>query len=126
MRWLDSHLSGYQLHEINRDILEDVATKKQATGVSPTTVNRMLEVVRAILRKTQNEWEWLDKVPVIRMRHVEKQRIRWLTLEQANRLLNELPPHLKDMASFSLATGLRASNVSGLRDVCYKFATHPF
>lgn len=115
MRWLDSHLSGYQLHEINRDILEDVATKKQATGVSPTTVNRMLEVVRAILRKAQNEWEWLDKVPVIRMRHVEKQRIRWLTLEQANRLLNELPPHLKDMASFSLATGLRASNVTGLK-----------
>lgn len=115
LRWLDQHLSSYQLHEINRDTLEEVANKKQATGVSPTTVNRMLEVIRAMLRKAHNEWEWLDKVPVIRMRHVEKQRIRWLTVEQANRLLNELPSHLKDMASFSLATGLRASNVTGLQ-----------
>jgi integrase len=49
------------------------------------------------------------------MRHVEKQRIRWLTVEEANRLLNELPSHLKDMADFSLSTGLRASNVTGLR-----------
>jgi len=115
LRWLDQHLNTFQLHEITRDTLEDVAGKKQATGVTATTVNRMLEVVRAILRKAQMEWEWLEKVPSIRMHHVEKQRIRWLTLEQANRLLNELPSHLKDMATFSLATGLRASNVTGLQ-----------
>lgn len=115
LRWLDKYLGGYQLYEINRDILEQVANEKAATGVSSTTVNRMLEVVRAILRKAHMEWEWLDKVPVFRMRHVEKQRIRWLTLEDANRLLKELPSHLKEMAMFSLATGLRASNVTGLQ-----------
>ncbi|AUH72857.1 MULTISPECIES: tyrosine-type recombinase/integrase [Legionella] len=115
LRWLDPYLRGFQLHEITRDILEEVAIKKEDTGVTPTTINRMLEVVRAILRKAQMEWEWLDKVPVVRMRHVEKQRIRWLTIGEANRLLNELPSHLKDMADFSLSTGLRASNVTGLR-----------
>jgi len=115
LRWLDAYLKNYQLHEINRDLLEDIANKKEATGVSPTTVNRVLEVVRAMLRTAQMEWEWLDKVPLIRMRHVEKQRIRWLTLQEATQLLNELPPHLKDMAAFSLATGLRASNVTGLQ-----------
>jgi integrase len=115
LRWLDKYLRGYQLHEINRDILEYVANQKEATGVTPTTVNRMLEVVRAILRKAHAEWEWLERVPVFRMRHVEKKRIRWLTLEDANRLLNELPSHLEEMAAFSLATGLRASNVTGLQ-----------
>nr|WP_304607218.1 tyrosine-type recombinase/integrase [Legionella sp. MW5194] len=30
-------------------------------------------------------------------------------------MLNELPPHLRDMAAFSLATGLRAANVTGLQ-----------
>ncbi len=49
------------------------------------------------------------------MRQVEKNRIRWLTVEEANRLLKELPPHLKDMAAFTLATGLRASNVLELQ-----------
>ena len=115
LRWLDTYLKSYQLHEITRDLLEVVATKKEETGVSPTTVNRMLEVVRAILRKAQLEWEWVDKIPVFRMRHVEKQRIRWLTLKEANRLLTELPLHLRDMADFSLSTGLRASNVTGLQ-----------
>ena len=115
LRWLDPHLRDFQLHEITRDVAEDVANKKEAEGVSPTTVNRMLEIVRALLRKAHNEWEWIDKIPVIRMRHVEKQRIRWLTLEEANLLLNELPSHLKDMAAFTLATGLRASNVTELQ-----------
>lgn len=115
LRWLDSFLKNYQLHEITRDVFEDVAGKKEATGVSATTVNRMMEVVRAILRKAHMEWEWLDKVPVIRMRQIEKKRIRWLTLVQAKRLLCELPLHLKDMVAFSLATGLRASNVTGLQ-----------
>lgn len=42
-------------------------------------------------------------------------RIRFLTREEAQRLLAELPEPLADMAAFSLATGLRASNVAGLQ-----------
>jgi hypothetical protein len=77
-RWLDKHLRGYQLHEITRDVIENVSNLKEQEGVSPATVNRVLEIVRALLRKAQNEWEWIDKIPVIRMRYVERQRIRWL------------------------------------------------
>jgi integrase len=38
-------------------------------------------------------------------------RIRWLTREQAGRLLDALPQYLKFPAQFSLATGLRQGNV---------------
>ncbi len=113
-RWLDAYLSSYQLHEINHEILENLAMKKELEGVTPTTVNRVMEVVRALLTKAHKEWGWIDKTPVIRMRQIENNRIRWLTIAEANRLLKELPPHLKDMAAFTLATGLRASNVTGL------------
>ncbi len=41
-------------------------------------------------------------------------RIRFLTRDQAMVLLRELPPHLRAMAAFSLATGLRRANVTGL------------
>jgi hypothetical protein len=37
-----------------------------------------------------------------------------LNRHQARTLLRELPPHLRDMANFTLATGLRAANVTGL------------
>jgi integrase len=42
-------------------------------------------------------------------------RIRFLTHEEAQRLLAVLPVHLADMAAFSLATRLRAANVTGLQ-----------
>ena len=114
LRWLDKHLSSFHLHEIDRDLVEEIAQLKADEGVSQSTVNRVLEVVRAILRKANSDWEWIDKVPVIRMRVCEKNRIRWLTKSEASKLLKELPSHLRDMAAFTLATGLRASNVTGL------------
>lgn len=58
---------------------------------------------------------WLENTPVIRMRKVENKRIRWLTKEEARKLLKELPLHLSDMAAFTLATGLRESNVTQLK-----------
>lgn len=83
-------------------------------GCSNATVNRTLALVRAILRKCVNEWEWLERAPQIRMLREPTRRIRSLTHE-ARRLLAELPEHLADMAAFSLATGLRAANVTGLQ-----------
>ncbi|MFP7721951.1 site-specific integrase [Lysobacter sp. A3-1-A15] len=44
-----------------------------------------------------------------------KGRIRFLSPDEARRLLSELPTHLRDMAQFALATGLRQRNVSFLR-----------
>jgi integrase len=49
------------------------------------------------------------------MRKVENKRIRWITREEAAKLLATLPSHLSAMAAFSLATGLRQANVTGLR-----------
>ncbi len=43
------------------------------------------------------------------------ERERWLTKEEAGRLLKELPTHLSDMAAFSLSTGLPKANVIGLK-----------
>lgn len=42
-------------------------------------------------------------------------RVRFLTREEAQRLLATLPAHLADMAAFALATGLRRANVTGLQ-----------
>ena len=87
--------------------------RQLAGGCKNATVNRVLALLRAILRKCVNDWEWLDKVPAVRMLREPSRRIRYLTRQEAMRLLAELPEHLADMAAFSLATGLRA-NVTGL------------
>jgi integrase len=74
-----------------------------------------LALVRAILRKRVNEWEWLEGAPHVRMLREPSRRIRFLTREQAEALLAHLPEHLADMAAFALATGLCAANVTGLQ-----------
>jgi integrase len=114
LRWLDPYLGKLKLREITRDYIDRIADLKQKVGVRPATINRMLEVVRAILRKAEREWEWLERVPAIRMRKEENRRIRWITWKEAECLLHELPEHLASMAAFSLATGLRQSNVTRL------------
>ena len=54
-------------------------------------------------------------MPRTKKTKIVSRRIRWLTLPEAERLLAELPVHLADMAQFSLETGLRRSNVTGLQ-----------
>jgi integrase len=115
LRWLDPFLGGKDLSTVTRATLDKITDEKLARGCSNATVNRMLALVRAILRKCVGEWEWLERAPQVRMLRVPTRRIRFLTHEEAQRLLAELPEHLGDMAAFSLATGLRAANVTGLQ-----------
>src|SRR5690606_20984909 len=105
---------GVELQAINRDFLERILKAKQAEGVANSTVNRVLEVVRGLLRKACNEWEWIDRVPSVRMLPEPKKRVRWITRNEADRLIARLPEHLGDIVRFSLETGLRRGNVTGL------------
>ena len=114
LRWLDAFLNGKPLDTISRSLIDKITEAKMAEGVTNATVNRVLEILRAILRRCVNEWEWLDKAPMVRMLKEPTRRIRFLTRQEADRLLRELPDHMADMVAFSLATGLRRSNVTGL------------
>jgi integrase len=115
LRWLDAHLGNKDLDTITRDMIERITQAKLADQCSNATVNRTLALVRSILRKAVREWQWLDRGPAVRMLKEPTRRVRYLTHEEADRLLLELPPHLRDMAAFSLTSGLRAANVTGLR-----------
>lgn len=114
IKWLTNHLAGIPLVEINRVVVDAIHHKKIATGVSNGTVNRTLALLRAVLLRANHDWEWIDTSPKVRLLPEPIRRIRFLTRSQAVRLLRELPEHLADMAAFSLATGLRKSNVTNL------------
>lgn len=115
LRWLNTHCANCYLNDIDSKMVAELIYQRQKEGVANATVNRMLAVLRSILNKAKNEWEWLDSVPRIKAFPEPKIRIRWLTYEEANRLFVELPEHLEAMTRFTLATGLRESNVVGLK-----------
>jgi integrase len=113
--WLSPRLDKYTLSEITKEVIEGLAVEKAEEGTVPSTVNRKLCLIRAVLNRAYKKWEWLDRVPHFNMRHVDNKRIRFITKEEAARLLKELPEHLRVMAEFTLATGLRRANVTGLQ-----------
>ena len=115
LRWLDPYLQDKLLTQIDRAMIDKLIAARRAEGVSNATVNRTLQVVRVILRRAVHEWDWLDKTPKFRVLPEPTRRVRWLTEEQAQRLLSQLPEHLEVMARFSLETGLRRANVTGLQ-----------
>lgn len=115
LRWMQPHLEGMDLNAIGREVVERLIQAGLREKASNATVNRRTQLIRAILRKAALDWEWIDKAPRFRMLKEPKGRVRYLTREEAVRLLAELPEHLRAMARFSLATGLRQGNVKRLK-----------
>lgn len=113
-RYLDNFLTGMRLDVINRGVIEAIVQDKLKTA-SPGRANRITSLIRAVLNKAKDDWDWIDKVPSIRRLKENGSNVRWLSQEEKRKLLNECPKHIKAMVIFSLSTGLRESNVTGLK-----------
>ena len=113
LRWLDTYLGGRHINEIDRTLIDRIKFDREKIATAGTT-NRYLALIRAILRRACNEWEWIDRVPKFKLFREAEGRVRSLSPQEFDRLRHELPAHLADMAVFSVATGLRQANVKGL------------
>jgi integrase len=96
-------IAGILVGDINRfgESLRDVM---------PATRNRYIATASAILGYAHNNG-WLHHRIRLQRHREGINKNRFLTTAEAARLLAELPNYLRDMAAFSLATGLRESNV---------------
>ena len=113
-RRLDPYLGDKLLTQISGDVVWQVCQRELKRGNKPATVNRYLATIRGILRLARDEWQWIDNFPKIRMLSGEVARDRWLTHEEAERLIATCPPHIAAITRFALATGCRASEITGL------------
>ena len=81
--------------------------------LSAAAVNRPLALLRHLLRLAHSEWDLLAVVPTVRLEDEPEGRLRWLTPEEATRLLaaarESRNPDLADLIELSLFTGLRQS-----------------
>lgn len=112
LRKLDPYLGNKLLREICMDALWPfIHQRKDVDGVQNATINRALEIVRRILHLARDEWNWLQRFSRIRMLKEPKRRIRFLTRDEADRLLETLPQHLRPVVQFALATGCRMGEI---------------
>lgn len=110
LKRLHSILGNLMLDEISLAVIAHIK-EFLLKDVSKATTNRYLALVRAILKRAVDEWEWLDKAPKVKLFKESDGRVRFITPEQVQTLMRELPAHQQDMVQFALLTGLRQSNV---------------
>ena len=111
--WLVAEIGEVCLVDIGPALIDQLIAKRQGMENANATVNRHMGKLRAILKKAV-EWQWIVSVPKVRMLKEPKNRVRWIRQAEAEKLMAELPEHLQAMAGFTLTTGLRESNVTGL------------
>ena len=99
---------GRLLTDLSRDFIMRAI---DGLDVTNSTKNRYGALIRTILNLCAGEWEWIDKAPTISFKKEPRKRIRWITTDEASRLIAALPQFYADMAEFSLMTGLRQYNV---------------
>jgi len=128
LRWLDAYLGDKYLDEIDKELVHFIIAERQKPYVKiyartghqreckprADTVNRFLTTFRAVLNRACDEWEWVDRVPKVKPLKGTRNRVRWISRADADRLVAKLPKHLAAMAEFSLQTGLRRANVTHL------------
>lgn len=113
VKWLDRHWSGMKLQTIDDvEIRRVLEIKRSETTAS--NANHYLSYIKSLFNKSV-EWGYLEKSTQVKPYRVKSHRIRFLSEDEIKRLMAELPHHLRVMAEFSLLTGLRQSNVTGLR-----------
>lgn len=121
LRWLDPYLGNRMLDEIDEDLIDEIVEikadepGKNGEPIMNATINRYLALIRAILRRAARKWRWIEHPPMIELLPEDNERVRWLNRVQAQALIDALPSHYALPARFSLATGLRQSNVLQLR-----------
>ena len=113
-RQLDPYLGSMMLNQVNGDVIWTVIQGEGKRGSKPATVNRVLSTMRALFRMARDEWQWIDTFPKIRLLTGEVERDRWLTHEEADRLIRHCPAHLAALVRYALATGCRATEMTGL------------
>ena len=114
LKWFAQYLDTTPIASIDRDLIEQELRTLRRGESSPSTANRYMALLRMILRKAHREWDWIDKAPVVPMYRLEASEPRYLTRGQWTKLKKKLPLHLAVVADFSVETGLRMRNVTGL------------
>lgn len=118
LKWLDPHLKGKRVDDIDADLLTDIRDAR-LEEVGPSTTNRMMTLISAVLHYAE-EREWITRAPRIPKAVEEERDPVWLTPDEVTALINVMASrkrtkHLVAFITFAVATGLRMSNITGLK-----------
>jgi integrase len=119
---LKSLCGGKNLSEITPDLVDRYRAERLRSHrpgskslISPTTVNKEVALLKAMLNKAIT-WGYLDVNPLRAVKKLREPdgRLRYLDVEEIERLLAACPPHLSSIVICALHTGMRRGEILGL------------
>lgn len=108
---LEPHLGSLELSKVTR---EEVDKALAGRVLGQAGINRYRALVRSILRRSERSWGWIEHSPSMVLDREVGYEPLWLTREEASRLIDKAPEHLKPVIRLALATGLRKRNLFDL------------
>jgi integrase len=94
------------LAQIDQDAL-DIGAKKLFPDALPATRNRQFYGVVSVVLHHAAKRKWCEP-PIIQRPGAGEKRLRWITVEEADRLVEACSEHLRPLVIFMLYTGARA------------------
>jgi integrase len=112
-RFKDKRLDDFSLEDLE-ELQGDILKK----GQSAAYANRLVVIARIMFNKAL-DWELVDEDVIKRLKKCkllkgENKRLRYLSEEEAERLISNCEPYLKPIVVTALNTGMRKSEIFGL------------
>ena len=107
------------LRYFNTRIVEQYQTERMKKGNKPATVNNHLATIKHMFTKAVDwnmvEEEVLKRIRKVKLLEANNRRLRFLSKEECNSLLDECAFHLKSIVTTALNTGMRKEEILSLK-----------
>jgi integrase len=108
-----SFFGGYRVSEITPSLVSQYKTHRRQAKVA---LNRELSLLKVVFNLAIREWQWVKENPasMIKLEKENPGRVRYLSDEEFDKLLNKCPDWLKPIVMTARHTGLRKENILSL------------
>jgi integrase len=115
---LTGAFGSIHLRQFNSMLLEQYQTERLQKGNKPATANRLLATLKHMFTKAV-EWEMVEEGTLKRIRKAKfleenNRRLRYLSKEECQALINACDPHLRPIVITALNTGTRKGEILSL------------
>jgi len=107
---------NFRISEISENLIERYKEHRLNEGVSKKTINRELNVLNSIFNRVKELNLYNGDLPKVKKFKTDSDdTVKYLTPEEARRLVEACPDWFKPVVVFALNTGLRAGEIFSLR-----------